>query len=105
MYYNKLFCPEDKLSERIEDLPTLEELAMFKKQNNREALPTFFSLEEGLIYKCKKCFKKLITQRYGSYAYCLNCFNNFNKPHTFNKTKPFIKPTKPLFIDSDDEDN
>ena len=53
----------------------------FEKQSIGERTPA------GLKYNCKTCKKVLYTKPYGSYDYCINCFNNYYK-----KDKPKPKP-------------
>ena len=48
----------------------------------------FNKLEAGLKYNCFKCKKEMTTQPFGSYKYCLGCFNKWEK---HKKVKPILK--------------
>ena len=79
----------------MEQIVYLEDVK-FEKESMWDCTPA------GIKYNCKNCHTILFTKHYGSYAYCINCFNKYEK----NKNKP---PTPKYNIDEvafldDDED-
>ena len=56
----------------------------------------FAKVPTGLKYNCFNCKKIIITQPFGSYKYCIQCFNRWNKQH---KQKMIINTNNDEFID------
>ena len=56
-------------------------------------------LPAGIKYNCFKCKKNMVTQNYGSYKYCLSCFNKWEKTMK-NKTNT---PKEKAIIESNEE--
>ena len=46
----------------------------------------FTKTPAGIKYNCFKCKKIIETQPYGSYKYCLRCFNTWKKHQGMEKT-------------------
>ena len=64
----------------------------FVKKNISDTKPDYIE------YNCKTCKKKMLTGPYGSYIYCLSCFNKWEK-REIDKTKRKVNNNCVEFID------